>query len=155
MMKSCNQKPKLKNSGQSCSDGHFLSFINAGSLRVFKGFMLWLRAGCQNRGVSNLLSGVLPFTPNLLLIYERTDAFPDPSPDTTESLPPHTEEGREDRGGQKRRGEREVGSETDGTNQKQMLVHVWFSNSKRSRDTANCPRSPTISPFISSSHTQG
>lgn len=56
---------------------------------------------------------------------------------------------------EKRWGECEAGSERDETNQKQMLVHVWFSISKLSRDGAKCLWSPMTSPLISSSHIQG
>lgn len=92
----------------------------------------------QGRGVmrrsqqlphTHRLPGVLPFTLNLLLIFEPTDAFPGPSLDPVLAQPrpeacPRTQ-GRAERTEKgKRRGEFEAGSERDGTNQKQMLVHV-------------------------------
>lgn len=69
-----------------------------------------------------------PFTLNLLLIFEHTDAFPDPSLDPVLAQPrpevcprtqrkaERTEKEKTERGGSE--------SVRDGTNQKQMLVHV-------------------------------
>lgn len=69
-------------------------------------------------------------------------------PGVTRSLPPHTWEGKGGRKG-KKRGEYEAGSERDGANQKQMLVHVWFSIANLSRVEAQ--RIPPASTF----HTVG
>lgn len=135
-------------------------------LRVFKRF-IFFGPGDKTEESATFFTPIIsrgscPFALNLLLILERTDAFPGLSLDpgsgsaSTRSLPPHTEEGGEERTEKgKRKGENEAGSERDGTNQKQMLVHVWFSVSKRSGDGAKRLWSSTISPFISSLHFQG
>lgn len=110
---------------------------------------------------THLLPGVLPFYSkpvfNIRADWRISWPFPRPGSGraTTRGLPPHTEEGREDgkkkKWGEERRGEYEAGSERDGTNQKQMLVHVWFSISKNEAETKlSACGAERLLPFISS-----
>lgn len=113
-------------------------------------------------GVSILLThhlpGVSPFTLNRFLIFEQTDAFPDPSLDPVLAQPrqevcPRTQrkpgrtEKREER-------ERVWGREWEGWNKSKTdaCTRVIQHFKKLSGDGAKCLWSLTISPFISSSH---
>lgn len=79
-----------------------LSFINARScLRAFRGFMLWLRVGCQHPPHTPSPQGFALYSEPAFNIWaDWRISWPVPRPGsgpaTTRGLPPHTEEGRED-----------------------------------------------------------
>lgn len=105
-----------------------------------KGLILWLRVGCYNRRVSYFLThisspwGSAPSSQSAFNTEAKwRTSWPVPRLGPT-ARPECKREGKKRRDGESVR----QGSESYGSNQKQMFKHMWFSISILSRDWRLC-----------------